>query len=82
MKEGERERERETDRQTGQTDRDTKKSKSKTERGRESEKGKKREKNNMLGTYYATKWNETSHPKVSPCLPSISSTNTSHSIKE
>ena len=33
--------------------------KSKTERGSESEK----EKTNMLGTYYATKWNETSHPK-------------------
>ena len=42
---------------------------------------------NMLGTYYATKytrhcmeWNIT--PKVSPRLPSVSLTNTSHSIKE
>ena len=45
---------RERDRQT-----EKEREKSRTERGRENEK----EKTNVLGTYYATKWNETSHPK-------------------
>ena len=56
----ERERARERDRQTDtQIDRQQKKEKSQSQRGRAREK----EKTKMLGTYYATKWNETSHPK-------------------
>ena len=71
-------------REKGQRDRDTqrdRKSDSERERGKEGE----REEKNMLGTYYATKcsnaaWTKT--PKVSPCLPFISSNYTRHSIKQ
>ena len=46
-----------------QTDRQKKKEKSPSQRQREGEKARKKNKTNMLGKYYATKWNETSQPK-------------------
>ena len=45
-----------------QTDRQKKKEKSQRQEGEKARK----KKTNILGTYYATKWNETSHPKSVP----------------
>ena len=61
-----REKERERDRalaSVSKRERERQKKKEKSQSQREGEKVRKKNKTNMLGTYYATKWNETSHPK-------------------